>query len=606
MRTSLIALVTLALGCHRGPARVTSITVEPADQTLIIDGTTPASSAYEATGHYDDGHSERITDVVQFSVADASLGSFATSSFSSTVDHGGRTVVTATLHSLSGSTSLTLQLRQRYSDPGSTLPASPSTLFGGGDSPGAAPELVYPNDGVLVPPNLGRLEFHVRPGPGNALYLLALHNDRTDIEVYFGCANPVASGCVYSPDATVWRWLAETNRGGPPLTVTVRGTDGHGGAVGTSNGVALSVAQDDVAGGLYYWTTAGQGAIMRVDFAADAPAAKKFLGPEIAGNVCVGCHALSRDGSRLVAEAGGQNDGRQLLVDVAHSTLMVPFGSTPRSIFESWEPSGARYVGVYADAGASDYGLQLFDGASAALLGSIGGTGSAASPADHPDWSPDGKAIAYVQVGIAGTSQRMWQGAIRMVTTSDGIIWSAPVELVAAQPGKNHYYPAFSPDGALVVYDESTCPPGQGADPSCDADSDPSATLMVVARTPGAPPLPLAHANAPGRSDGGRVALTNSFPKWSPFVFRGSTEFASRLMWLTFSSTRNYGLRPPPPSSNPGESARGTLVWMVAIDPDRAATGVDPSYAAFALPFQDVTTSNHIAQWTTAVVSPIQ
>jgi hypothetical protein len=606
MRTGTIALLTLAFGCNRGAARLTTITVEPADQALVIDGTTPATRAYEATGHYDDGHTERLTDLVTFSVADADLGRFAASRFTSTVDHGGRTVVTATLHSASGSTGLTLQLRQRYSDPGSTLPASPSTLFGGADTPDLAPELVYPNDGVLVPPNLGRLEFHVRPGPANALFALGLHNDRTDLEVYFSCANPVGGGCIYTPDGTVWRWLAQSNRGGPPLAVTVRGTDGHGGAVGTSNHVALSVSQDDVAGGLYYWTTAGQGAIMRVDFATDAPAAKKFVGPEIADNVCVGCHALSRDGTKLVAEAGGQNDGRQLLVDVARSSLMVPFGSTPRSIFESWEPSGARYVGVYADDGASDYGLQLFDGASAALIGSISGTGSAASPADHPDWAPDGKSIAYVQVGIPGTSQRMWQGAIRMVTTSDGIIWSAPVDLVAAQPGKNRYYPAFSPDSELLVYDESTCPPGQGADPGCDADSDPSATLMVVAPKPGATPLPLARANAPGRSDGGRVALTNSFPKWSPFVFRGSTEFSSRLLWLTFSSTRSYGLRPAPPSSNPGESARGTLVWMAAIDPDRATTGDDPSFAAFALPFQDLTTSNHIAQWTTAVVSPIQ
>jgi hypothetical protein len=30
--------------------------------------------------------------------------------------------------------------------------------------------------------------------------------------------------------------------------------------------------------------------------------------------------------------------------------------------------------------------------------------------------------------------------------------------------------------------------------------------------------------------------------------------------------------------------------------------GTDPSFAAFALPFQDLTTSNHIAAWTTMSV----
>ena len=35
---------------------------------------------------------------------------------------------------------------------------------------------------------------------------------------------------------------------------------------------------------------------------------------------------------------------------------------------------------------------------------------------------------------------------------------------------------------------------------------------------------------------------------------------------------------------------------MVGINP--GVGGQDPSYTAFCLPFQDITTSNHIAQWT--------
>jgi hypothetical protein len=33
-----------------------------------------------------------------------------------------------------------------------------------------------------------------------------------------------------------------------------------------------------------------------------------------------------------------------------------------------------------------------------------------------------------------------------------------------------------------------------------------------------------------------------------------------------------------------------------------AAAGQDPSSSAFRLPFQDVATSNHIAQWTAQIV----
>jgi hypothetical protein len=339
---------------------------------------------------------------------------------------------------------------------------------------------------------------------------------------------------------------------------------------------------------------------MRYDFAGADTQAQKFIGTELTGGACVGCHALSRDGSRLVAEAGGQNDGRTLLMDVASHAPLVPFGSGGRSTFESWSPDGSRYVGVYGDRGATDYNLLLFDGRSGAPVGDIPGTGSAAHPADHPDWSPDGGAIVYTRVGVPNTLQRMGQGGIGIVR-GDGQTWSAPTELVPAAPGKNRYYPSFSPDGEVVIFDESTCGAGDsGAE--CDADTDPSATLFAVPAT-GGTPIALARANAGGVLDTS-AQLTNTFPKWSPFIFNRSAEFGSRVEWLTFSSTRRYGLREPPPGGD--ENPSGTLIWMAAVDPDKPASGADPSYPAFALPFQDVTTSNHIAQWAERVATPIQ
>ena len=115
----------------------------------------------------------------------------------------------------------------------------------------------------------------------------------------------------------------------------------------------------------------------------------------------------------------------------------------------------------------------------------------------------------------------------------------------------------------------------------------------------GATEIALAHANAPGPTDPG-TALTNSWPRWAPFVFQRTEDPDTHLVWITFSSTRRYGLRTPPGSS--GEAMSGSFLWMAAVDPDRAAAGEDPSYQAFCLPFQDLDTSNHIAQWTEEVV----
>ena len=61
------------------------------------------------------------------------------------------------------------------------------------------------------------------------------------------------------------------------------------------------------------------------------------------------------------------------------------------------------------------------------------------------------------------------------------------------------------------------------------------------------------------------------------------------VFWLTFSSRRDYGLRLQ------GQSR--SQIWMVGFDPAAAAAGNDPSFRAFWLPFQDMGSGNHIAQW---------
>ena len=99
---------------------------------------------------------------------------------------------------------------------------------------------------------------------------------------------------------------------------------------------------------------------------------------------------------------------------------------------------------------------------------------------------------------------------------------------------------------------------------------------MWVVGAGGGAPIQLANASP---SPGG-----DSWPKWSPVAH---TYQAGPIYWLTFSSRRAYGLR-----------AGGTAqIWMVGFDPQRAAVGLDPSFGAFWLPFQDPASGNHIAQW---------
>ena len=113
--------------------------------------------------------------------------------------------------------------------------------------------------------------------------------------------------------------------------------------------------------------------------------------------------------------------------------------------------------------------------------------------------------------------------------------------------------------------------------------------------------------------------LSNSWPRWSPFVqnYKGQ-----RLLWIAFSSTRDYGLRvrnhktgmyqcyPADSFEDPG-SAHGQKfqpvcqqpqLWMAAVNLSGGPHDViDPSYTAFWLPFQDITTHNHTPQWTQTI-----
>lgn len=616
LRARLVTLVLVfAAACGSGSdngdpsdSNVLSIELSPQNAILVIEGTTPASAAFTATAQLEDGTTRDVTGEVQWSVDNANLGSFDGATLTTGTFMGGKTRVRARLDDHSGMADVTVMMRQRYPDPSaSDLPGDPGAPFEGpaASDPAREPSLVYPNRGVLLPPNLRQLEIHFYPGADNTLFELGFTSETTDIKVYTRCT-PLNGGCVYTPDHTVWQWIAESNRGlAAGLAIELRATDDAGTAVARSQTLPIAFSQDDIEGAVYYWTTSDTAdsstAIMRFDFGQpDTAEATRFIGTEMTGGACVGCHALSRDGKKLVTASDSSYNAYVLLVEVATREPLVPFDSTPRSAFSAWSPDGDRYVGVFADEtspGFVSYDLNVFDGTSGEHVDTIAVDGSEDHPTTHPDWSPDGKAIVFSRIGnvtesrrLSGTTAFAEQSSLRIVR-SDGDAWAAAEDLTDSIPGQATYYPAFSPGGDLLVLNRSECADGQNGE-DCDGYDDPGAALYVMAPEPGAELVELSAANAPGATDTSPVVQA-SYPKWAPFTFRRSGELGTRLHWVTFSSERNYGLRQP--------AADHTLIWMAAVDPD-APQGEDPSYPAFALPFQDLTTDNHTAQWTERAV----
>lgn len=577
-------------GTSPAPPRTVSLSITPPTANLETDGVSAARQAFLVEAILDDGGRVDVSRQARFTLS-APIGTVSDAEFVSAL-HGGQATLTASLGNFSAMANLTVTLSRIVVVPpaggADPIPNDPAALFDRAPAdPEQAPTLIYPNDGVLLPPNLGTLEIHYQPSAGTTLFEIAFTSPLGVVRIFTRCV-PLSNGCVYTVDPESWRMLGDTHRGRSGVRLTVRATDDQGTGVGQSAEFETNFAFRDVVGGLYYWTTSQGTGIMRVEFGSGETPERFFPFSDEPEQECFGCHALSRDGQRMSLSMRGQNDGRVLLVNIGARAVTAGPKDDFREQFQSWAPDSTRFVGIYGDGNPVDTNLRIRDGENGDVLEMI----PLGFEPSHPDWSSDGNRIAFTQVTRHQTSQRPGRGGIAYVESLPGGGWSAPVTLIEPEDGKNRYYPAYAPGAEFLVYNESICPEGEIYTRACDADSDPVAKLWALPRNGGTPTI-LARANAPGVADDGQTDLSNTFPKWAPFIDQRTPD-GGRLMWFTFSSRRQYGLRSPRGSDQ--------LLWMAAVDPDAVLRGEDGSFAPFALPFQDLTTSNHIAQWTGRVV----
>jgi hypothetical protein len=418
---------------------------------------------------------------------------------------------------------------------------------------------------------LNELEVQFMPAAGNALFEISFTTPKLSLKVYTTCVS-VGTGCGYLPDEATWQLLSDYGRGGT-IQIALRATGANGGPVGSAAARTLSFTDEDLLGGLYYWAAAN-GAVNRYDFGLRGQKAENFYTPQMSGAMCVGCHVLSRDGSRIAVGLNVPGPATLRLLDVAtRKTLFesggAPFGGSGGSNFEALSPDGAR---VLTNSGQD---LALQDAATGASLGAT------LTNANMPDWSADGAQVVFSRGAGAGCiggicpTQPGVDSASLFLTQVTGNTFGTPTQLVAGSSSSNNYYPSFSPDGAWVAFNRA-------AGNSYDA---PDARVLVVSTGASASPIDLALVNA---------QAGNSWPKFAPYVqhFNGRTIF-----WITFSSRRDYGLRLI--NSAASSDTRVAQLWMVAFSPELGEA--DPGFPPFWLPFQDISTGNHIAQWTQKV-----
>lgn len=607
-----------------GDVDLASMHVEPANLVLSLTPGQSLTQAYKLMGKLKNQANEiDLTSRAVFYVPDNYLmGGFpldGSPTFTSRLpvaptdppQRGGIATIRATIANADGphdaTTTLTLKLNGGpYNRPG--VPADAATKFGGTVDAARAPTLYYPNDGTMLPPNLRRLDVQWKAKGGTNLYEISFKSAVGEVIYYSRCdggaPNWDAGSCAFELDEAGYNALAYTNAGAGPVTLKIRGTvEGDPTKLGESAEFHIEFAQNSVYGGLYYWNVT-QTAIMRFDFGAATGVPDVFADH----NSCVGCHALSRDGTKMVASLDGQNNGRLVFtndvtkVNQAQTSSFTVWDNGPNRIqFASFNPTGSQFVAVYGDTTAQN-GPAPADMDQNKLWFHDGTTGLRASShtlpyrPDHPDWSPDGNMIAFTHINGTGTSQMPSRGNIEMIKKDAAGAWSAPIVIAPYATDKMRFNPNFEPSSAFLYFTESTCPAGQPDSADCNGDSDPTAKTFVATPTANAPLVPLTNSFKRGVIDiENNLADTgDTFPRSAPFQ---TVHQKTKLVWFTVASRRKAGLRS---QSGPQH------LWMFAVDWQKVLAGQDGSYTGFYLPFQDLKTSNHIGQWTEKIVGGTQ
>jgi len=552
-----------------------NLRVDPADHVVMLTGGASQTVAYRLFFRESAGSSEsEVTSEALFTSTVPDLGSFSGATFTTAPDRGGRTTVVATYRGMTTSTPLTIRLDRIVIGPGAT--ADTPARFDGTASAGG-PEIVYPEDATMVPPNLGILEFHYMPNGGEA-FELDIATSALNLLVYFGCPESVGGGCIYTPERGVWETIATAAAGADPITYRLRSVNAAG-EIRESEPRTIAVAEEPITGGLYYWN-AGGGSIERFEFGVTARS-EEFIGRSQTGAaMCVGCHALSRDGTRISVGTDIPTTTFQVF-DVATRNRIFSLGGGGGPIGFPSQPNFATFSPDSREIATSfNTGLTIRSATDGSVLSDRLGGG----PASQPDWSPDGSHIVYAAHAAPSIGGLVDVGGVTggRITIIDrtGSDWSAPRTIVAID-GVNNYYPSYSPDGGFISFCRSPSNiNSMGADPDSGESAVPDAELWLIPSDRSGAARQL--TTIAGRAD--------SWPKWDPTQYENQ---GRPLYWMSWTSRRAYGLRL-------GHDQRAQI-WMAAFDPMLAASGEQGFRAAFWLPFQDIETANHIPQWVTSV-----
>jgi hypothetical protein len=423
---------------------------------------------------------------------------------------------------------------------------------------------------------------------------------KSNLFEYKGCLAPTANGQLLLPqdvwDAASARALGASDPFAVSLTLLSSGT------VTGPISEPIVIAPATLKGSLYYnsyttgllsGTATLGGAVLRI---TPGQTATVFLGQ----NGCTGCHAVSANGTRMVADPLIMGGGATYALTATVTTNPKPLvANAPNATFTGVYPDGSLYVGNAhpnnGTGGPRAGGPGAIGTVDAALYETD--TGNVVSGAAIPvgammsTFSPDGKLLTFTDNAIASGHGLATMAFDKASRKASGYKQVFQVTDTSTYPG----WPFFLPDNRGIVFaigsaaDYSGSGAGLGIGALIGLTGAPTSDVFVLDVASGTSTL---LAKAMGFASAADVTSNKTYlpygasdelhHNYDPTV---SPVAAGGYFWMFFDSYRHYG--------NLGLQRQ---LWCAAVD---VSTGgqytTDPSHPAFFVTGQELGTGNHRA-----------
>jgi hypothetical protein len=469
------------------------------------------------------------------------------------------------------------------------------SLQAGGGSVGSL-RYVYPYSQTVFPRGLIAPTLMWDGGKADFVYV----HIKSSLFEYKGCLAPTADGQILLPqdvwDAAGAHALGASDPFAVSLTLISSGT------VTGPITEPIIIAPATLKGSLYYNSyttkltsgTAGLGgAVLRI---TPGQSATIFLGQ----SGCTGCHAVSANGTRMVADPLMMGGGATYALTTTVMPNPAPLvKNAPNATFTGISPDGSLYIGnahPNNGLGGPRSGPPATIGPANSELyetdtGKVVANAAIPTTAMMPTFSPDGTLITFTDAAIANGQGLATMSFNKTARTASAYKKVFQVSDTSTYPG----WPFFLPDNGGIVFaigaaaDYSGSGAGLGIGAVLGAAAAPKSDLFVLDVAGGASTL---LANAMGFASGADASSSKTYLPYSatdelhhnydPTV---SPVAAGGYFWVFFDSYRHYGVL-----------GLQRQLWCSAVDvsTDGKYT-TDPSHPAFYVTGQELGTGNHRA-----------